>query len=131
MLAAEDNDINAEILVELLSLEGVTCERTVNGQEALERFRRAPAGYFDAILLDIQMPVMNGYEAARAIRGLPRPDAQTVPIVAMTANAFADDVRNAMEAGMNAHIAKPIDMEALLRALAELVRPEAPQKEPD
>ena len=117
VLIAEDNDINAEILEELLSYEGVSCERTVNGQEALERFRQTPPGYYDAVLLDIQMPVMNGYEAARAIRNLDRPDAGTIPIIAMTANAFADDVQHAMEAGMNAHLSKPIDMEALKSAL--------------
>ena len=123
MLVAEDNNINAEILEELLSLEGVSCERTVNGQEALERFRQTPPAYYDAVLMDIQMPVMNGYEAARAIRSLDRPDAGTIPIVAMTANAFAEDVQNAMEAGMNAHISKPIDMVVLRGALEKLIYP--------
>ncbi|MGN0425412.1 MAG: ATP-binding protein [Acetatifactor sp.] len=121
VLAAEDNDINAEILEELLSCEGVSCERTVNGQEALERFLQTPPGYYDAVLMDIQMPVMNGYEAARAIRDLDRPDARTIPIVAMTANAFAEDVQNAMEAGMNAHLSKPIDMVALKGVLEKLI----------
>ena len=121
VLAAEDNDINAEILEELLSCEGVSCERTVNGQEALERFRETPPGYYDAVLMDIQMPVMNGYEAARAIRALDRPDAESIPIVAMTANAFAEDVQNAMEAGMNAHLSKPIDMEVLKAVLEKLI----------
>ena len=105
VLAAEDNDINAEILEELLSCEGVSCDRTGNGREALERFQQTPPGYYDAVLMDIQMPVMNGYEAARAIRNLDRPDAKGIPIVAMTANAFAEDVQNTMEAGMNAHLA--------------------------
>ena len=121
VLAAEDNDINAEILEELLSLEGVSCERTVNGLEALERFQQTPPGYYDAILLDIQMPVMNGYEAARAIRDLDRPDAKAIPIVAITANAFAEDVQNAMDAGMNAHLSKPIDMEILKSVLEDLI----------
>ena len=121
MLVAEDNDINAEILEELLSCEGVSCERTVNGQEALERFRQTPPGSFAAVLMDIQMPVMNGYEAARAIRGLDRPDAKTIPIVAMTANAFAEDVQNSMESGMNAHLAKPINMAVLKSVLEQLI----------
>ena len=121
MLVAEDNDINAEILEELLSCEGVSCERTVNGQEALERFRQMPPGTFAAVLMDIQMPVMNGYEATRAIRGLDRPDGKTIPIVAMTANAFAEDVQNSMEAGMNAHLAKPIDMAMLKEVLVQLI----------
>ncbi|MDO4517026.1 MAG: ATP-binding protein [Bacillota bacterium] len=123
MLVAEDNNINAEILEELLSCEGVSCERTVNGQEALERFRQTPPDYYDAVLMDIQMPVMNGYETARAIRDLDRPDGKTIPIVAMTANAFADDVQHAMEAGMNAHISKPIDMVTLRSALEKLIHP--------
>ena len=127
VLAAEDNDINAELLEELLSCEGVTCERTMNGQAALERFQQMPPGYFDAVLMDIQMPVMNGYEAARAIRELERPDGKTIPIVAMTANAFAEDVRNSMEAGMNAHLAKPIDMKALMGVLEDLLQKESQQ----
>lgn len=121
VLVAEDNDINAEILEELLSCEGVFCERTVNGKAALERFRQTPPGYYDAVLMDIQMPVMNGYEASRAIRALDRPDAKSIPIVAMTANAFAEDVQNAMEAGMNAHLAKPIDIAALKGTLEKLI----------
>ena len=121
VLAAEDNDINAEILEELLSFEGVSCERTVNGQEALERFVQTPPGYYDAVLMDIQMPVMNGYEATRAIRSLDRSDAKTIPIVAMTANAFAEDVQNAVEAGMSAHLSKPIDMAVLKDTLKQLI----------
>ena len=123
MLVAEDNDINAEILEELLSMEGASCDRTVNGQDAVERFRHTPPAFYDAVLLDIQMPVMNGYEAARAIRALDRPDAATIPIVAMTANAFAEDVQKAMEAGMSAHISKPIDMDVLRDALLKLIPP--------
>ena len=123
MLVAEDNDINAEILEELLSMEGASCDRTVNGQDAVERFRHTPPAFYDAVLLDIQMPVMNGYEAARAIRALDRSDAATIPIVAMTANAFAEDVQKAMEAGMSAHISKPIDMDVLRDALLKLIPP--------
>ena len=124
VLAAEDNDINAEILAALLSCEGVACERTFNGQEALERFRQSRPGYYDAVLMDIQMPVMNGYDCARAIRALDRPDAKTIPIVAMTANAFAEDVHSSMDAGMNAHLAKPVDMEKLKDVLENLIHRE-------
>ena len=121
VLIAEDNDINAEILEELLSYEGIICQRAENGQDALEHFRQSPSGYYDAVLMDIQMPVMNGYETARAIRNLDRSDAGTIPIVAMTANAFAEDVQNAMEAGMNAHLSKPIDMEVLKGVLENIL----------
>ena len=113
LLAAEDNEINAEILQELLGIEGIKCEIVENGQLALERFSGSEEGEFDAILMDVQMPVMNGYQATKAIRGLQRRDAESIPIIAMTANAFAEDVKEALEAGMNAHVAKPIDMELL------------------
>ncbi len=121
VLVAEDNDINAEILEELLSFEGISSERTENGQEALERFRQSVPGYYDAVLMDIQMPVMNGYETAQAIRNLDRPDAGTIPIIAMTANAFAEDVQNAMEAGMDAHLSKPVDIVTLKGVLEKLI----------
>ena len=87
----------------------------------MERFRQSPPGYYDAVLMDIQMPIMNGYEATRAIRALDHPDAKTIPIVAMTANAFAEDVQKAMEAGMNVHLSKPIDIAALIGVLKELL----------
>ncbi len=116
-LVAEDNDINAEILSELLDIEGATCEITENGKLALERFERAAAGEFDAILMDVQMPVMNGYEASEKIRLLKRPDAKSIPIIAMTANAFAEDVKDALNAGMSAHVAKPIDMDLLKKTI--------------
>ena len=125
VLVAEDNDINAEILEELLSCEGISSERTANGQEAVERFRQTPPGHYDAVLLDIQMPVMNGYEAARMIRSLERPDAKVIPIVAMTANAFAEDVQTSMESGMNAHHSKPIDMTELKGTLEKLTHSES------
>ena len=118
-LVAEDNEINSEILSEVLSGEGAACEITENGELALERFSRAERDEFDAILMDVQMPVMNGYEATRAIRALEREDAKTIPIIAMTANAFAEDVKDALAAGMNAHIAKPIDMESIKKTLAK------------
>ena len=120
MLVAEDNDINAEILMELLDVEGVTCERAVNGLEAVSMFQSKPVGYYDGVLMDIQMPEMNGYEATRAIRALNRSDAVDIPIVAMTANAFAEDVQKSLEAGMNAHIAKPVDLKILKSVLSKL-----------
>ncbi len=120
-LAAEDNEINAEILAELLDMEGASCELVENGQLAVERFQDAAEGEFDAILLDVQMPVMNGHEAARAIRALDRPDAQRIPIIAMTANAFAEDEKAALAAGMDAHVAKPLDVELLKRVIRQYV----------
>ena len=119
-LAAEDNEINAEILTELLAVEEATCEVVENGQLAVERFAAAPEGEFHAILMDVQMPVMNGYDATRAIRALARPDAGTIPIIAMTANAFAEDERAALDAGMNAHVAKPLDVQLLKKVIHDL-----------
>ncbi len=116
-LAAEDNEINAEILVELLQIEGASCEVTENGQLTVERFRQAAPGEFDAILMDVQMPVMNGYDATRAIRALDRGDAKEILIIAMTANAFAEDEKAALNAGMDAHVAKPINIELLKKAI--------------
>lgn len=122
LLVAEDNDINAEILMELLDMEGITCERAVNGRETVSQFQSKPVGYYDGVLMDIQMPEMNGYEAAQAIRSLNRSDAADIPIVAMTANAFAEDVQKSLEAGMNAHIAKPVDLQILKSVLSKLTR---------
>ncbi|GFI49758.1 sensory/regulatory protein RpfC [Lachnospiraceae bacterium] len=116
-LVAEDNEINAEILTELLDIEEATCEIVENGRLAVERFAQTEPGSYDAILMDVQMPVMNGYEAARAIRQMDRADAKMILIIAMTANAFAEDVKDAIDAGMDAHIAKPVDMELLRRTL--------------
>ena len=119
-LAAEDNEINAEILTELLEQEGASCEIVENGQMAVERFRDAAPGEFDMILMDVQMPVMNGHEAAKAIRKLEREDAGRIPIIAMTANAFAEDEKAALDAGMNAHVPKPLNMEHLKRIIRQL-----------
>lgn len=121
LLVVEDNDINAEILMELLDMEGVSSERVVNGREAVTRFQSKPEAYYDGILMDIQMPEMNGYEATRAIRSLSRSDASGIPIVAMTANAFAEDVQRSLEAGMNAHIAKPVNPVILKSTLSKLM----------
>ena len=123
-LAAEDNEINAEILAELLDMEGASCQLVENGQLAVERFRDAAEGEFDAILLDVQMPVMNGHEAARRIRALDRADAGTIPIIAMTANAFAEDEKAALDAGMDAHVAKPLDVELLKRVIRQYIEKE-------
>ena len=121
-LAAEDNAINAEILSELLELEGASCEIVENGRLALERFQSSRPGEFDAILMDVQMPVMNGHDATRAIRALDREDAGRIPIIAMTANAFAEDEKAALDAGMNAHVAKPLDVELLKKAIRHYVK---------
>lgn len=120
-LIAEDNAINAEILSELLAMRGAGAMVKTDGRQAVETFELEPPGTFDAILMDIRMPELNGYEAARAVRGLSHPDAAKIPIIAMTANAFAEDVAEALEAGMNAHVAKPVDMELLRQALVKVL----------
>lgn len=121
-LAAEDNALNSEILCEFMKMYGAKCVMKENGAQAVQEFKEKAPGSYDAILMDIQMPEMDGYEAARAIRALERPDAREIPIVAMTANAFAEDVQEAMEAGMNAHIAKPVDMKVLQTILGEVLK---------
>ncbi|MBE5826940.1 MAG: response regulator [Butyrivibrio sp.] len=118
-LAAEDNDINADILTELMSMEGATVNRACNGQEVVEMFKAANEGDYDMILMDIQMPIMNGYEAAAAIRALDSEWARRIPIIAMTANAYADDVQQAFDAGMNAHVTKPIDIKVMEKTILE------------
>ncbi len=120
-LAAEDNEINSEILKEILKIEGAECEVVENGQLAVERFEHAADKEFDAILMDVQMPVMNGYDATRAIRALSRKDARAIPIIAMTANAFAEDEKEALDAGMNVHLTKPIDVEQLKKVINQYV----------
>lgn len=119
-LVAEDNELNAEILCEMLDMEGARCEVVSNGQLAVERFLEAPPDRYDMILMDVQMPVMGGYEATRKIRACAHPRAGDIPIVAMTANAFAEDVRHALDAGMNGHLSKPIDMDAVRELLGRL-----------
>ena len=120
-LVVEDNEINAEILSSLLEMYDASSVVRSNGAEALLEFSDSAPGTYDAILMDIQMPVMNGYEAARAIRALARADAGGIPIIAMTANAFAEDVQAALESGMNAHIAKPIDVDILKSVLQNII----------
>ena len=121
ILLAEDNELNMEIAEFLLQNEGAYVTKAWNGQEAVELFRKSEAGEFDAILMDVMMPVMNGYEATKRIRSLDREDAKKVPIIAMTANAFTEDRIRAKEAGMDEHIVKPIDVELLIKVIHKLV----------
>ena len=121
VLIAEDQELNAEILCDLLDLEDVTSEWAENGRLAVDAFAGSEPGHFDAILMDMRMPVMDGLAATRAIRGLGRPDARTIPIVALTANAFEEDVENCLEAGMDAHLAKPVDIDVLVETLSKLI----------
>ncbi len=126
VLLAEDNEINIEVAQELLHLVGIEVETALNGQLAAECVQERPAGYYDLIFMDIQMPVMNGYEAAHAIRTLDRPDLKEIPIIAMTADAFSDDIRRSKEAGMNDHISKPVDLERLEAVLLKWLPPTEP-----
>lgn len=122
ILLAEDHPINAEIIRRMLAKQGAETDHAENGQLAVERFEASPPGYYDAVLMDIRMPVMDGLTAAQAIRQLPRADAGHVPIVAISANAFDEDVEKSRQAGMNQHLSKPIDPARLYAALCELVR---------
>ncbi len=122
LLLAEDNKLNREIAVELLKATGAEIICAENGKETVDRFNASAAGYYDLILMDIQMPVMDGYEAARAIRRSSHEDAGRIPILAMTANAFHEDEAEALAAGMNGHIAKPIDVDVLYRTMSEFLR---------
>jgi len=122
VLVAEDNDLNWEIANDLLTEElGLTLEWAENGQVCAERFRLSSPGWYDAILMDIRMPVMTGYEATAAIRAMERPDAATIPIIAMTADAFAEDIKKCLDCGMNAHVAKPIDVGEVYRQLDKFI----------
>ena len=120
ILLAEDNELNMEIAEFVLQNEGAVVTKAWNGQEAVERFKKSEPGEFDAILMDIMMPVMNGYEAAKTIRSMDRKDAKVIPIIAMTANAFAEDRIKAKEAGMDEHISKPVDEKLLVKVIYEL-----------
>ena len=122
VLLAEDNDLNAEIAVSLLEEQGMIVTRAADGKSALLQFCNTAPGTFDLILMDIMMPEMNGYETTKAIRNLPeRPDGKEIPVIAMTANAFAEDVQAALNAGMDDHVAKPIDMEILLSVITKYI----------
>lgn len=119
VLLVEDVELNREIACEILGMTGIKIEEAENGKIAVDKFAASEKGYYDIILMDVQMPGMNGYEATEAIRALDREDAESVPIVAMTANAFAEDVQKAMQSGMNEHLAKPLDFEKLFKILKE------------
>ena len=121
VLMAEDVEQNAEILMDLLELEDISAEHAQNGEIAVQMFSEHPEGYYDAILMDVRMPVMDGLSATAAIRALERPDARTIPIIAMTANVFDEDVERSLKAGMNAHLSKPIEPEKLYETMAKLI----------
>ena len=123
LLLAEDNELNAEIAQMLLEDEGAIVTIVADGRQAVEEFQNNPPGTFDAILMDVMMPVMDGLTATREIRALPRPDAKTIPIIAMTANAFAEDSQKCLEAGMTAHLAKPLEMKKAVAIMARCCRP--------
>ena len=121
LLLAEDIDMNAEIMMDILEMEGIAAERAENGRVALEMFEKSAPGRYSAILMDIRMPEMDGLEATEAIRALDREDAKRIPIIALTANAFDEDVKMSLQAGMNAHLSKPVDPDHLFRTLGELI----------
>ena len=121
VLLTEDNELNMEIAEFVLRNEGTVVTKAWNGQEAVELFRKSRPGEIDVIIMDIMMPVMSGYEAAKIIRSMRREDAKVIPIIAMTANAFTEDRLRAKEAGMDEHIAKPIDANKLVKAIHELL----------
>ena len=119
-LCAEDNELNAEILTELLKIEGAECTICENGEEILKTFEKSAPGDYDMILMDVQMPVMNGYEATKAIRRSSHELAKTIPVIAMTANAFSEDIQNSLAAGMNAHVSKPVEMRVLEKTIRSI-----------
>ena len=119
-LCAEDNELNAEILMELLKIEGAECTICENGKKVLEAFEQSAPGDYDMILMDVQMPVMNGYEATKAIRRSSHELAKTIPIIAMTANAFSEDIQHSLAAGMNAHVSKPVEMKVLEKTIRSI-----------
>ncbi len=119
-LCAEDNELNAEILTELLKIEGAECTICENGEEILKTFEQSAPGDYDMILMDVQMPVMNGYEATKAIRRSSHELAKTIPVIAMTANAFSEDIQHSLAAGMNAHVSKPVEMKVLEKTIRSI-----------
>ena len=118
---AEDVEQNAEILSDLLELEDIESEWAVDGEKALKMFSESETGYYDVILMDVRMPVMDGLTAASEIRALDRPDAKKIPIIAMTANVFDEDVQRSLNAGMNAHLFKPVEPDKLYETMARLI----------
>ena len=121
-LLVEDNELNMDISEILLKDAGANITKAMNGLQAVDVFKKNPPGTFDMILMDVMMPIMDGYEATRCIRSLERTDAKEIPIIAMTANAFAEDVKKAKQAGMNAHLAKPLDVGKMLTMIAKYVK---------
>ena len=121
-LLVEDNILNREIAMEILKVTGAEIDCAENGKEALDIFLASPGGYYDLILMDIQMPVIDGYEATKQLRASSHPDAERVPVIAMTANAFKEDVEHALAAGMNGHLAKPINVEIFYDTLVSKLR---------
>ena len=121
-LLVEDNRLNAEIAMEILRMTGIAVEHAADGIEAVDRMNECEDGYYDIVFMDVQMPRMNGYDATRAIRAMNRDYCRQVPIVAMTANAFAEDVQAAKTVGMNEHIAKPLDLCTLAKTLVRWLR---------
>ena len=121
ILLAEDVAVNADIMVMVLSAREMKADHAENGRVAVDLFAAHPAGYYDAILMDMRMPEMDGLEAARTIRGMDRADAKTVPIIALTANAFDEDVQRSIQAGLNAHLSKPVEPDTLYRTLESMI----------
>ena len=121
ILLAEDYEVNAEIMMDVLEMEGMEADHAINGRVVVEMFEQSEPGTYSAILMDVRMPEMDGLEATEAIRALNRPDAKTIPIIALTANAFDEDVQRSLQAGMNAHLSKPVDLDHLFQTLGELI----------
>ena len=121
ILICEDHPLNQEIVTALLEENGMIVEIADNGEMGIEKFKNSQTGYYDMILMDIRMPIMNGYVATKNIRRLERDDAATVPIIAMTADAFGDDIAKCLSAGMNGHISKPIDTEKMIEVMSNLI----------
>ena len=121
MVVVEDNEINAEITQTVLEMVGIYSELACNGQEAVDKFVNSEVGYYDAILMDIRMPVMDGLEATKCIRTSGKENSRTIPIIAMTANAFDEDMKKSIDSGMNGHLSKPIDVNKLYQVLKEIM----------
>jgi CheY-like chemotaxis protein len=122
LLIVEDVELNRLILRELLEETHAEMEEAEDGKCAAERFSESPEGYYDLIFMDVQMPNMNGYEATRRLRAMSRPDAATVPIIAMTANAYREDIERALDSGMNGHLSKPVDIDAVMQTLTDKLK---------
>ena len=119
--SGQNVEINAEIIEQIILMKEATLEHAANGRIVVEMFENSPVGYYDAILMDVRMPEMDGLEATASIRALDRPDAGTIPIIALTANAFDEDVQRSLQVGMNAHLSKPVEPENLYQTLEELI----------